>query len=58
MQDFKPDIVLGDWTYIACVLMAEVLGVPRISLSMTPLLDPLLTSLLRDTGPQKFSKRD
>ena len=50
MQDFKADLLFGDWGYFCTPALSEVLQVPRVTVSNIPIVDPIHTTWDRSTG--------
>ena len=50
MQEFKADVIVGDWANLGQIMVSEKLALPRVTLSMSPLLDPFLSSPFSSTG--------
>ncbi len=50
VQEFKADLLFGDWGYFCTPALSEVLQVPRVTVSNIPIVDPIHTTWDRSTG--------
>ena len=50
LQEYKADLLFGDWGYYCTPALSEVLQLPRVTVSNIPILDPLQTTWDRSTG--------
>jgi hypothetical protein len=49
-QDFKADVLFGDWGFYCTPALSETLKLPRVTVSNIPIVDPLQTTWDRSTG--------
>ena len=49
-QNYKADLLFGDWGYYCTPALSEMLQIPRVTVSNIPLVDPLHTTWDRSTG--------
>ena len=50
LQDYKADLLFGDWGYYCTPALSEMLQIPRVTVSNIPIMDPLQTTWDRSTG--------
>ena len=49
-QDYKANLLFGDWGYYCTPALSEMLQIPRVTVSNIPIVDPLHTTWDRSTG--------